>query len=219
MPLLSGCGKTESTTEKSAHNNLSPTSKTTIAHDSVDEEKRIIFFGNSLTAGYGVDPEEAFPGVIQHIIDSLGLNYQVVNAGVSGETTATGKNRVEWILKQKVDVFVLELGGNDGLRGIDLNETEKNLQDIINMVKETYPKAKIVLAGMQIPPSMGAVYVDRFQKIYPALAKKNDIFIIPFLLEGVGGEPTLNLPDLIHPTAEGHKILAENVWEVLKDIL
>lgn len=219
LALLLACGKTGNTAEQSSGDTTSPVHQTAIAQDTIDNEKRIVFFGNSLTAGYGVDPDEAFPGVIQSIIDSLGLNYQVVNAGISGETTATGKNRIEWILKQRVDVFVLELGGNDGLRGIDLDETKRNLQEIIDIVRATYPKAKIVLAGMQIPPSMGAAYVNKFQKIFPELASKNNIHLIPFLLEGVGGEPDLNLPDRIHPTAEGHKILAENVWKVLKDML
>lgn len=220
LVLLFACGKTENSAGKTASEETITTGPpANVEKEIVNDEKKIIFFGNSLTAGYGVDPEEAFPGVIQKIIDSLDLDYQVVNAGISGETTATGKNRLEWILKQQVDVFVLELGANDGLRGINLDETEKNLQEMIDMVKKTYPQAKIVLAGMQIPPSMGAAYVSRFQRIFPELADQNDIYLIPFLLEGVGGEPTLNLPDLIHPTVEGHKIVAENVWEVLKDIL
>ena len=182
-------------------------------------EKVIVFFGNSLTAGYGLDPTEAFPALIQKKIDSLGLNYEVVNAGLSGETTASGKNRVAWILKQEVDVFVLELGGNDGLRGINLDETRRNLQQIIDKVREESPDAEIVLAGMQIPPNMGAEYAGKFREIFPDLAKSNDVHLIPFLLEGVGGERDLNLPDGIHPNAEGQQIVAENVWQVLKDIL
>src|SRR5690606_8098015 len=133
---------------------------------------------------------------------SLGLNYEVVNAGLSGETTASGKNRVEWILKQDVDIFILELGANDGLRGIDLEETKQNLQDIIDIVKENNPKTEIVLAGMQIPPSMGADYAGRFREIFPELAEENNIPLIPFLLKDVGGESDLNLPDGIHPNAE-----------------
>ena len=181
--------------------------------------KTILFFGNSLTAGYGVDPSEAFPALIQNKIDSLKLNYKVINAGVSGETSAGGNSRVNWILRQPVDVFVLELGGNDGLRGIPLTETKKNLQSIIDKVKAKYPNAKLVLAGMQIPPNMGQQYATEYKNIYPALAAKNQITLIPFLLQGVGGDAKLNQHDGIHPTAEGHKIVAENVWKVLKDDL
>lgn len=184
-----------------------------------EKEKVIVFFGNSLTAGYGLDPTEAYPALIQAKIDSLGLNYEVVNAGLSGETTASGKNRVEWILKQEVDVFILELGANDGLRGIDLDETKSNLQQIIDKVKKKSPDAKIVLTGMQIPPNMGAEYARKFRDIFPDLARKNDVHLIPFLLQDVGGEPELNLEDGIHPNVAGHKILAENVWSVLKGIL
>ena len=180
------------------------------------KKKTILFFGNSLTAGYGVDPSEAYPALIQDKIDSLGLNYKVVNAGVSGETTADGNSRIDWILKQPIDIFVLELGGNDGLRGIPLAGTKKNLQSIIDKVKTKYPNAKIILEGMQIPPNMGPAYTSKFKEIYPAVAKENDIGLVPFLLKGVGGDPKLNQRDGIHPTAEGHKIVAQNVWEILK---
>ena len=178
--------------------------------------KTILFFGNSLTAGYGVDPSEAFPALIQNKIDSLKLDYKVINGGVSGETSSGGNSRVNWILKQPVDIFVLELGGNDGLRGIPLTETKKNLQAIIDKVKAKYPGAKLVLAGMQIPPNMGQQYATEFTNLYSGLAAKNRVTLIPFLLQGVGGEAKLNQQDGIHPTAEGHKIVAENVWNVLK---
>ncbi len=181
--------------------------------------KTIVFFGNSLTAGYGLDPEEAFPALIQNKIDSLKLPYSVVNAGVSGETTSGGLSRIDWILRQGIDVFVLELGANDGLRGIPVAESKKNLQAIIDKVKAKYPAAKIVLAGMQIPPNMGQAYSSSFKNIYPELAKENDATLIPFLLEGVGGELRLNQQDGIHPTAEGHRILADNTWAVLHTIL
>ena len=189
------------------------------AADSSAQKQTILFFGNSLTAGYGVDPSEAYPALIQDKIDSLHLNYKVINAGVSGETTSDGNSRVDWILKQPVDIFVLELGGNDGLRGIPLSVTEKNLQSIIDKVKAKYPGSKIILEGIQIPPNMGQDYTAQFRKIYPQLASKNKIELIPFLLKGVGGDPKLNQRDGIHPTAEGHKIVAENVWEVLKNNL
>jgi acyl-CoA thioesterase I len=182
--------------------------------------KTILFFGNSLTAGYGLDdPSESFSGIIQKTIDSLALPYRVVNAGVSGETTSGGNSRIDWVLKNPLDVFVLELGGNDGLRGIPVNETRKNLQTIIDKVRMKYPDATIVLAGMQMPPSMGNRYVGDFKKIYRDLAEINHITLIPFLLEGVGGDLKLNQKDGIHPTAEGHRIVAENVWAVLKNVL
>ncbi len=184
-----------------------------------EETSVILFFGNSLTAGYQLDPEEAFPARIQEIVDSVNLKYTVVNAGLSGETTASGRNRLDWILKQQVDVFVLELGGNDGLRGIPLTETRDNLQAIIDMVRARDPEIDIVLAGMQIPPNMGQEYTTEFRSIFPALAEKNDIPLIPFLLEGVGGIPELNLEDGIHPNPEGHKIVAMNVWRILEPVL
>lgn len=190
------------------------------AKEPAAQKKIIVFFGNSLTAAYGLDdPSQGFAGLIQKRIDSLGLSYKVVNAGVSGETTSGGNSRIDWLLKQPLDVFVLELGGNDGLRGIPVSETRKNLQEILDKVKAKYPDAKRVLAGMQIPPNMGRKYATEFKDVYADLAKKNDVTLIPFLLEGVGGESRLNQADGIHPTAEGHKILAENVWIRIKDLL
>jgi acyl-CoA thioesterase-1 len=181
--------------------------------------KTIVFFGNSLTAGYGLSPSQAFPALIQKKIDSLGLPYKVINAGVSGETSSGGNSRVDWILKQPVDIFILELGGNDGLRGLPISETRKSLQSIIDKVKAKYPDATVVLAGMQLPPSMGEKYTSEFSDIFPDLAAKNRIPLIPFILEGVGGERSLNLEDGIHPTAEGHRIIAENVWSEINDLL
>lgn len=182
--------------------------------------KTILFFGNSLTAGYGVDPSQAFPALIQQKIDSMHLPYKVINGGVSGETTAGGNQRIDFVLKQQpVDVFVLELGANDGLRGIPLTETRRNLQSMVDKVKAKYPGAKLVLAGMQIPPNMGLAYATEFKNIFPELAKKNNMTLIPFLLQGVGGEVRLNQQDGIHPTAEGHQIVAENVWKELKGVL
>jgi acyl-CoA thioesterase I len=184
------------------------------------ETKNILFFGNSLTEGYGLDDRsQAFPALIQKKIDSLNLPYKVINAGLSGETSAGGKNRIDWLLRQKIDVFVLELGANDGLRGIPVTETTKNLQEIIDRVRAKYPGAKQVLLGMQVPPNMGGRYISEFRLIFQALAAKNNMAFVPFLLEGVGGIQTLNQSDGIHPTAEGHKILAETVWKVLKEEL
>ena len=188
--------------------------------DSAVKKKTIVFFGNSLTAGYGLSsPSQAFPSLIQNKIDSLGLPYKVINAGVSGETSTGGNARIDWILKQPVDVFILELGANDGLRGIPLSQTRESLQSIIDKVKAKNSAAKLVLAGMQIPPNMGASYTTEFKNIYPELARKNNITLIPFILEGVGGEAKLNQEDGIHPTAEGAKIVAENIWKELKPLL
>ena len=185
----------------------------------ITKKKSIVFYGNSLTAGYGVSPSEAFPAIIQKKIDSLSLPYNVINAGVSGETSSGGKTRIDWILREPIDIFILELGANDGLRGTPLSETKKNLQDIIDKVKAKYPDTKLVFAGMEIPPNMGQEYTTEFRNIYSDLAAKNKMTLIPFLLEGVGGEPELNQADGIHPTAEGHLIVAENVWKQLEKLL
>lgn len=179
------------------------------------DTKVILFFGNSLTAGMGIDPNEAFPARIQEKLDSLNLNYRTVNAGLSGETTASGKNRVEWVLNKEVAVFVLELGANDGLRGIPLGETRKNLQDIIDVVRNKDPNTQIILAGMQIPPNMGPEYTEEFKNIFPGLVEKNKLLLIPFLLDNVAGIPELNQADGIHPTEEGHRIIANTVWPII----
>ena len=210
------CGETSNKKSTNANDNIgtSDSLQSTTAKDKV-----ILCFGNSLTAGMGLNIEEAFPAVIQNRLDSLGMPYQVVNAGLSGETTASGKNRVSWVLNQKVDIFILELGANDGLRGIPLSETRNNLQAIIDIVREKNPDVKIVLAGMQMPPNLGADYTTEFKSIFPDLADKNHLKLIPFLLENVAGIPELNQQDRIHPTVEGQKIVAENVWLILKDLL
>ncbi len=183
------------------------------------ENKVILFFGNSLTAGMGLDPNEAFPALIQEKIDSLQLPYKVVNAGLSGETTASGKNRLGWVLNADIEVFVLELGANDGLRGISLEETRGNLQEIIDVVQQKNPNTTIILAGMQIPPNMGQDYTSEFKDIFPDLATKNNVGLIPFLLKDVAGNPELNQPDGIHPTAEGQKIIANNIWPIIAEII
>jgi acyl-CoA thioesterase-1 len=182
--------------------------------------KKVLFFGDSLTAGYGLDDiNDAFPALIQTKIDSLSLKYTVINSGLSGETSAGGKSRIDWVLNQKVDIFILELGANDGLRGIPLKETRKNLQAIIDAVLAKNASTKIVLAGMQLPPNMGIDYITEFKTIFPELAKKNGLELIPFLLKDVGGIPELNQADGIHPTKEGHQILAKNTWVVLESLI
>lgn len=219
VTLFASCGNNKPSGDNQQAAQATASKDTTVATPA--QTKTVLFFGNSLTAGYGLeDPStEAFPAVIQHTIDSVKLPYKVVNAGNSGETSAGGKARIGWILKQKVDVFVLELGANDGLRGISSKETIANLQAIVDTVKLKYPSAKLVLLGMQVPPNMGAAYASQFKMVFPTLAQKNNMALVPFLLEGVGGIASLNQPDGIHPTAEGAKIAANNVWQVLKGVL
>ena len=181
--------------------------------------KRIVIFGDSITAGYGIDNEAAFPALLQTKIDAAALPYSVINAGLSGETSAGGLRRIQWILRQPLDVFVLELGGNDALRGQDLLATEKNLTAIIAAVKQRFPQAKIVVAGMQVPPNLGREYTNQFREMFPRVARENDALLVPFLLEGVGGQTHLNQPDGIHPTLQGHQLIAETLWKLLQPLL
>lgn len=181
----------------------------------------IVFFGDSLTAGYGlVNPAaESYPALIQKKIEDERLAWRAVNAGLSGETTSGGLRRVDWILRQPVDVFVLALGANDGLRGISPAVSRSNLQLIIQRVRAKNPKAKIVVAGMQMPPAMGEDYTREFSAVFPAVAEKNEAMLIPFLLEGVGARLEFNQGDRIHPNAAGHEIMAEHVWKVIRPLL
>lgn len=190
-----------------------------LALSAIAAPKTILFYGDSITAGYGLDPDQAYPAIIQKKIEAAGLDWRVVNAGLSGETTAGGLRRLDWILRQRVDVFVLALGGNDGLRGVAPSVTRQNLQTLIDRVRARYPDATVVIAGMQMPTSMGPDYTTAFRRIFPELAEANRAPLVPFLLEGVGGIPELNQPDLIHPTAEGQRRVAENVWPVLRPLL
>lgn len=208
--VLFSCGGNTSETQ---------TSKQAETKSEAQEEKQqvILFFGNSLSAGYGIDPEDAFPGLVQSRLDSLGKNFKVINGGLSGETTAGGLSRLDWFLEEEPYIFVLELGGNDGLRGILPSESKNNLLAIIDKVKSKYPNTKIILAGMQIPPNMGQEYTDEFKAIYPAVATEKNVTLIPFLLEGVAGNPELNLPDGIHPTEEGHQIVFGTVWPFIEE--
>ena len=183
------------------------------------QPKIILFFGDSLTAGYGLSPDQAFPALVEKELLKGNKKVKVINAGLSGETTAGGLSRIDWTLREPIDVFVLELGGNDGLRGLPLEQTTKNLQSIIDKVKAKYPKVKIVLAGMMVPPNMGKEYSDKFKKMYPSLAEKNKVSLIPFLLEGVAGIEKLNQPDGIHPNVEGHQIVAKNLVKFLVKVI
>ncbi|GAB4021088.1 arylesterase [Spirosoma koreense] len=214
-----GCGSSDSKTDSKQPSDSSTATSADTQPTQSGKKQIVLFYGNSLTAGYGVEPAQAFPALIGEKIDSAGLNYQVVNAGLSGETTAGGKSRISWVMRQPVAVFVLELGGNDGLRGLPLSATRQNLQAIMDTVRRKSPQATIVLAGMQIPPNMGTTYTKEFRSLFKELADKNNVLLIPFLLEGVGGIPKLNQPDGIHPTPAGHKIVANTVWNVLRPVL
>jgi acyl-CoA thioesterase-1 len=181
--------------------------------------KTILFLGDSITAGYGIDPSEAFPARIQQRIDARGWRFRVVNAGQSGDTSAGGLSRLDWLLRNRIDILVLELGANDGLRGLPVENTRKNLQAIIDRTRERYPHVKIVIAGMKLPPNWGGDYGRRFESMFAELARKNKAALVPFVLEGVGGVRDLNLQDEIHPTAKGHEIVAANVWKVLEPLI
>jgi acyl-CoA thioesterase-1 len=184
-----------------------------------ESPRRVVILGDSIAAGYGVDPEEAFPAILQQKIDTAGFSYRVVNAGVSGDTTAGGLRRISWVLKEPVDVLLIELGGNDGLRGINPEDTAKNLQSIIDKSKAQYPHVKIVISGMQMPANMGPEYTKKYREVFADAAKKNNAGLIPFLLEEVGARAELNQADRIHPNPQGHKVVAENVWKVLRPLL
>jgi acyl-CoA thioesterase-1 len=184
-------------------------------------ERTLLFFGDSLTAGYGLaDPgTQSYPAQVQRKIDAAGLAWHVVNAGLSGETSAGGLRRIDWVLNQHADVVVLELGANDGLRGTSPPVTEANLQAIVERVRSKYPRARIVLAGMRMPPNMGSDFADQFQAIYPDLARRDGLALIPFLLEGVAMKPEMNQGDGIHPTAAGATVVADVVWKTIEPIL
>ena len=181
--------------------------------------RTIVFLGDSLTAGAGLPPNEAFPALIAEKIRAAGLPFRVENAGLSGDTSAGALRRTDWMLQRPIDVLVIGLGGNDGLRGLPVKSLKANLQAIIDKTKAKNPPVKIVIAGMQMPPNLGADYAADFAKVYAELARENNAVLIPFLLEGVGGQRDLNQPDLIHPTAAGHRIIADLVWRTLEPIL
>jgi acyl-CoA thioesterase-1 len=183
------------------------------------ERPSVLFLGTSLTAGLGLEPEDAYPALIQRKIDSLGLDYRVINAGVSGETSAGALRRVDWLFREPVSVLVLETGGNDGLRGLPPDSLGANIQAIFDRAKQLQPPPRLVLLGMRMPPNYGRAYAERFQQVYRDLARRNNAALVPFLLEGVGGIPNLNQPDGIHPTAEGQRRVAETVWRVLGPVL
>jgi len=192
---------------------------TTLGLQVAVEPRFILCLGDSLTAGYGLELEEAYPALLQEKIDALGLPFKVINGGLSGETSAGGLRRIDWMLRRPVDILVLALGANDGLRGLEVAATHRNLQAIIDRASRKYPKIKIVIAGMKAPPNMGREFTENFAAIYPELARTNDALLIPFLLESVAAEPSLNLADGMHPNPAGHKIIAETLWRHLKPLL
>ena len=179
----------------------------------------VLFLGTSLTAGYGIDPQQAYPALIQQKIDSAGLDYRVINAGLSGETSAGALRRADWLFQQPISVLVLETGANDGLRGLPPDSLRANIQAILDRAQRLHPRPRIVLIGMRVPPNYGRAYSHQFESVYPQLAKANGAVLVPFLLEGVGGVRALNQADGVHPTAEGQRKMAETVWRVLEPVL
>jgi acyl-CoA thioesterase I len=213
---LAGCRPTPSSSPTPA---ASPAHEAAPAPSPADGAPVVLFVGDSLTAGYGLDPDQAFPALIQRKIEEAGLRYRVVNAGVSGETSAGARRRIDWLLAQPVAVLVLETGANDALRGQDPEATGRNIQAVLDRARRQGAPPKLVIVGMQAPPNYGADFARRFRDIYPQLARKNGAVLVPFLLDGVAGVPALNQPDGIHPTAEGHRKLAETVWKELRPLL
>ena len=190
------------------------------ATDPPDDAINVLVLGNSIAAGYGLDPDDAFPNVLGDKAEDAGFPLRVDNASESGLTTAGGLSRLDWVLREPVDIFILELGGNDGLRGIDPTTTQDNLEAMIETVTDHSPDVQILLGGMEAPPNMGLEYTSEFRGIYPDVAEQHDhVTLIPFILEDVAGNPDKNQPDGIHPTAEGQRIVAQNVWDHLKPML
>ena len=184
-----------------------------------DTPPRILCLGTSLTAGLGLDPSQAWPALLQAKVDAEGLRYRVINAGSSGETSAGARRRIDWLMRQPVAVLVVETGANDGLRGQDPDATRANLQAILDRARQQSPAPALVIAGMEAPPNLGREYTARFHAVFPEVANENGAALVPFLLEGVAGVPRLNQADGIHPTAEGQRLVADNVWRVLRPLL
>jgi len=225
--VVVGCGKSDGGAADSRGQGSVPSASVERSSDSQpsaerpgDERPTIVFVGTSLTAGLGLtDPNEAYPALIQEKIDSLGLNYRVVNAGVSGETSAGALKSIGWLMRSPASVVVIETGANDGLRGLGVTAMRENIQGIIDTVRAKHPDARIVLAGMEAPPNLGARYTSEFREVFPELARANHAALIPFLLDGVAGVDSLNQADAIHPNRKGAEVVADNVWEVLRGVL
>lgn len=219
MLLLAGCGSAQKDPPAGTPAASQKETAAASGENHHDQAKTIVFLGDSLTAGYGIDPSRAYPALIQEKIERRGWNFKVVNAGLSGDTSSDGLRRLGWVLKRRADVLVVELGANDGLRGLPVDMTRRNLQAIMDQARRRYPDIKLVVAGMMVPPNLGPTYTTKFREMFPQLARKNDALLIPFLLQDVAGKPSLNQNDGIHPTAAGHRIVAENVWKVMEPLL
>jgi len=180
-------------------------------------ERVVVALGDSLTAGLGVAPDEAYPALLDARLRREGYGYRVVNAGVSGDTSAAGLRRVDWVLKSKPDVVIVALGANDGLRGLPVDALARNLEAIVTRVRAT--GARVLLAGMRVPPNYGADYTSAFAAVFPAVARRTGVPLAPFLLDGVAGDARLNQPDGIHPTAEGQRVIAERLWPYVRPLL
>lgn len=219
IPGLAGCdrGTAEEARVPRAQPAAAPAAAAPAPAARADEGPLVIFLGDSLTAGLGLPEDQAYPAVLDRRLDAEGTPVRVLNAGVSGDTTAGGLARLDWLLKQKPDVLAVCLGANDGLRGLELAETEKNLREIVRRAKAA--GARVLLLGMRIPPNYGPDYTRQFQEMYPQIAKDFDVPLVPFLLEGVGGVADLNQGDGIHPTAKGHEMVAATVAPYLKEVL
>ena len=181
--------------------------------------RRVLFVGTSLTAGYGLDPEDAYTTLLQHKADSAGLDVEIVNAGLSGETSAGALRRVDGLLRSPVDVFVLETGANDGLRAFNIDSTRANIEAIIAKVKAARPTARILLAQMEAPPNLGSRYTSEFRAMFPSIAERNGATLLPFILDRVAGHAELNQGDGIHPNEAGERIVADNIWKTLRPVL
>lgn len=211
--ILGACGREDESASVPVVND------TATVDTAVARERRLLFVGTSLTAGLGLEPEQAYPALIARRIDSLGLPYRVDNAGYSGETSAGALHRIDWLIQKPVDVLVLETGANDGLRGLSVDSMRANIQALIDRVRAASPNVRILLVGMEAPPNLGPRYTSEFRKVFPELAERNGATLLPFLLVGVAAVDSLNQGDGIHPNVAGSRVLAETVWSALLPLL
>jgi acyl-CoA thioesterase I len=215
---VGGCQTASSDTKLAAPSTpIAPSAPAPAPDKNKDTRPLIVAFGDSLTAGYGLPESQSYTTLLQQRLDAAGYPYRVVNAGVSGDTSAGGVRRLEWSLEGNVKYLILELGANDGLRGLPVTEMKKNLAQIIEAAQRR--NIFVILAGMEAPPNLGGAYANSFRQVYRDLAHQYSVLLIPFVLEGVGGNPRLNQPDGIHPNADGEKVFTENVWHVLEPVL
>ena len=216
---LAACGTGDDAVQAPPQDATANPEPTEVSQESetAEAEFLVVFLGDSLTAGFGLDVEQSYPALVESQLRERGWSVRAVNAGISGDTTAGGLRRLDWLLRQNPDVLMVALGGNDGLRGVDLESSESHLRQILQKAQEQ--GVQVLLAGMLIPPNYGADYTEQFASLYPRLAEEFEVPLIPFLLEGVAAQPELNLPDGIHPTAEGQEIVAATVLRHLEPVL